>query len=174
MGSDRISHNGDLRDPCSCGELYCFFLPGVDRLFDASLKDRVLSLFLFSGVGCILLVHLKNFSIMSTLYDILGWDDIPLEEKCAMFHNMWSNKTGKYIGYYKSLEGSGVGFSDIIEVAKGQWCFGMVVFENAGLTTDILKEKFPDSPPQGTILSFLESSYKELYRQGVVRMKETN
>ena len=110
---------------------------------------------------------------MSTIYNILGWNDTPLEEKCAMLKDMWNNKTGKYIAYYKSFDGSGIGFSDIIEVAKGQWCCGMVIFENNGLAIDTLKNNFPDTPPQGTILSFLESSYKEIYREGVVRIEES-
>lgn len=104
------------------------------------------------------------------IYDILGWDDTPLEERCDMLHKMWENETGKYIGYYKSMEGSAIGFSDIMEVVKGQWCFGMVVFENNGLTMVRLKELFPDQPAQGVILTYLEHEYKQIYRHGITRI----
>lgn len=109
---------------------------------------------------------------MKTLYDILGWNDTPTEEKCAMLQNMWHNQTGKYIGYYKSLEGSAIGFSDIIEVIKGQWCIGMAIFDNDGLTKEKLTELFPDHPPQGTILSYLEKNYTEIYREGITKFNQ--
>lgn len=112
---------------------------------------------------------------MSILYDILGWNDLPTEEKAAMSRDMWNNKTGKYIAYYKSLEGSAIGFTDIIEVAKDQWCAGYAIFENGdGLTFDKLKEIFPEPPAQGVVLAFFEANYKEIHRTAMLITEKHN
>jgi len=76
------------------------------------------------------------------------------------------NMDSKYVGYLQSLESSGILFSDDIEKIKGEWCFGMKIFEADGLNNDTLKILFPDKPERGTVLKWLEENKVEVYSSG--------
>jgi hypothetical protein len=71
-----------------------------------------------------------------------------------------------YIGYFQSLDSSGILFSNNLQFLKDQWCFGMKIFEADDLTEVSLTLLFPDKPAMGTILKWLEENKKEVYSDG--------
>lgn len=101
-----------------------------------------------------------------TLYDILGYKDLPLEERVILLRKMWDNDQGRYVGYFTSLESSGIGFSDDLDILKGQWCFGMAIFEANGLTKSKIKELFPYKPERPTVLNYLKANNILVHREG--------
>ncbi len=81
---------------------------------------------------------------------------------------MWNNETGKYIGYFTSLEGSAIAFSDDIEELKGVWCFGMKIFQNTDMSKTKLTELFPNKPEIGVVLFYLSENFQEVNDEGVL------
>lgn len=75
-------------------------------------------------------------------------------------------QSGKYIGYFTSLESSVILFADTIKELKDEWCFGMAIFETEGLNAVKLKEAFPQPPERGEILTYLKENYNCVHREG--------
>lgn len=98
----------------------------------------------------------------------LPYKDQPSNDKVRLLRNMWENETGAYIGYYQSLEGSGLGFGDELDVVKDQWCFGCAVFKNNGLGKTKLRQLYPTPPERGVILEYLRQNYELIHNNGVM------
>lgn len=81
---------------------------------------------------------------------------------------MMDTKASKYVGYLTSIEGSGLMWSDDIEAIKGQWCFGLAIFETNGLTQEKLKDIFPTPPERGVILQYFSENLKFVYQVGTI------
>lgn len=81
---------------------------------------------------------------------------------------MMDTKGSKYLGYLTSIEGSGLMWSDDIETIKGQWCFGLAIFETNGLTKEKLKTIFPTAPERGVILQYFSENLKFVYQVGTI------
>ncbi len=81
---------------------------------------------------------------------------------------MWNNETGKYIGYFTSIEGSAIGFSDSIEELKGVWCFGLKIFQNTDMSKTKLAELFPNKPERGVVLYYLSENFQEVGSDGTL------
>ena len=82
--------------------------------------------------------------------------------------NIEKKRSGKYIGYLTSLEGSTFIWDDDIEVIKKQWCFGKAIFESNGLDFVKLKELFPTPPERGVILDYLIENLQCVYQDGAL------
>lgn len=77
-------------------------------------------------------------------------------------------RQGKYIGYFQSLEGSCIIFSDDLNyLSKGVWSFGHKIFETDGLSMDDIEKMYPEPRPAlGTVLDWLEKNKKEIESTG--------
>ncbi len=88
-----------------------------------------------------------------------------------IIHNTKNMKSGKYIAYLTSIEGSSIIWSDDLEEIKKEWCMGRAIFESNGIDSIKLKEIFPTPPERGVILDYFSENLPLVLQEGALMGK---